>query len=69
MAKLTTLIVSEHNNNVRLSVTTIVNVTKDGLFTTTLPKEAVDKVQSYGIKLPINKKVMKGILVTQHFPV
>lgn len=60
MAKLTTLTVSEHNNNVRLSVTTIVNVTKDGLFTTTLPKEGVDKVQSYGIKLPINKKGNEG---------
>lgn len=60
MAKLTTLTVSEHNNNVRLSITTIVNVTKDGLFTTTLPKEEADKVQSYGIELPINKKGNRG---------
>ena len=60
MAKVTTLTVSEHNDDTRLSVTITVNVTKEGLFTTTLPKEGVDKVQLYGIKLPTNRIGKEG---------
>lgn len=60
MAKVTTLTISEHNDNTRLSVTTSVNVTKEGLFTTTLPKEDVDKIRLYGIKLPTNRIGKEG---------
>ena len=49
MAKLTTLNITEKNNNNSLSVTVSVNVTKEGLFTTTLSKVDVDKIHSYGL--------------------
>lgn len=52
MAALTTLNITEKNANNSLSVTVKVNVTKEGVFTTTLSKEDVDKIHSYGIKLP-----------------
>lgn len=52
MAALTTLNITEKNANNSLSVTAKVNVTKEGVFTTTLSKEDVDKIHSYGIKLP-----------------
>ena len=60
MAKLTTLNITEKNNNNSLSVTVSVNVTKEGLFTTTLSKEDVDKIHSYGIKLPVNRLGNEG---------
>jgi hypothetical protein len=60
MAKLTTLNITEKNNNNSLSVTVSVNVTKEGLFTTTLSKEDVDKIHSYGIKLPTNRLGNEG---------
>ena len=50
MAALTTLNITEKNANNSLSVTVKVNVTKEGVFTTTLSKEDVDKIHSYGIK-------------------
>lgn len=53
MAALTTLNITEKNANNSLSVTVKVNVTKEGVFTTTLSKEDVDKIHSYGIKLII----------------
>jgi hypothetical protein len=37
-----------------------VNVTKEGVFTTTLSKEDVDKIHSYGIKLPTNRLGNEG---------
>lgn len=43
MAALTTLNITEKNTNNSLSVTVKVNVTKEGVFTTTLSKEDVDK--------------------------
>lgn len=43
MAALTTLNITEKNANNSLSVTVKVNVTKEGVFTTTLSKEDVDK--------------------------
>lgn len=49
MAALTTLNITEKNANNSLSVTVKVNVTKEGVFTTTLSKEDVDKIHSYGI--------------------
>lgn len=55
MAALTTLNITEKNANNSLSVTVKVNVTKEGVFTTTLSKEDVDKIHSYGIKLPTNR--------------
>lgn len=46
MAALTTLNITEKNANNSLSVTVKVNVTKEGVFTTTLSKEDVDKIHS-----------------------
>lgn len=50
MAALTTLNITEKNANNSLSVTVKVNITKEGVLTTTLSKEDVDKIHSYGIK-------------------
>lgn len=60
MAKLTTLTIVGKNNNNSLYVTVDVNVTKEGLFTTTLSKKDVDKIHSYGIKLPVNRLGNEG---------
>lgn len=60
MGKLTTLTIAERNNNNSLSVTVVVNVTKDGLFTTTLSKEALSKIRSHGIELPTNRLGNEG---------
>ena len=60
MAALTTLNITEKNTNNSLSVTAKVNVTKEGVFTTTLSKEDVDKIHSYGIKLPANRLGNEG---------
>ena len=43
-----------------MSVTVAVNVTKDGLFTTTLSKEALTKIRSHGIELPTNRLGNEG---------
>lgn len=43
MAALTTLNITEKNANNSLSVTAKVNVTKEGVFTTTLSKEDVTR--------------------------
>jgi hypothetical protein len=54
MAALTTLNITEKNANNSLSVTVKVNVTKEGVFTTTLSKEDVDKIKrerAYNIDL------------------
>ena len=45
MAALTTLNITEKNANNSLSVTVKVNVTKEGVFTTTLSKEDVEQRQ------------------------
>ena len=60
MGKLTTLTIAERNNNNSLSVTVVINVTKDGMFTTTLSKEGLTKIHSYGIKLPTNRLGNEG---------
>lgn len=60
MAKLTTLTIKEKNDNNSLSVTVAVNVTKEGLFTTTLSKEDLDKIHSYKIKLPVSRLGNEG---------
>ena len=60
MAALTTLNITEKNANNSLSVTVKVNVTKEGVFTTTLSKEDMDKIHSYGIKLPTNRLGNEG---------
>ena len=60
MAALTTLNITEKNTNNSLSVTAKVNVTKEGVFTTTLSKEDVDKIHSYRIKLPTNRLGNEG---------
>lgn len=60
MAALTTLNITEKNANNSLSVTVKVNITKEGVLTTTLSKEDVDKIHSYGIKLPTNRLGNEG---------
>lgn len=60
MTTLTTLNITEKNANNSLSVTVKVNVTKEGVFTTTLSKEDVDKIHSYGIKLLTNRLGNEG---------
>lgn len=54
MAALTTLNITEKNANNSLSVTVKVNITKEGVLTTTLSKEDVDKIKqerAYNIDL------------------
>ena len=60
MAALTTLNITEKNANNSLSVTVKVNVTKEGVFTTTLSKEDVDKIHSYGIKMFLQPVIYFG---------
>lgn len=67
MAVLTTLNITEKNANNSLSVTVKVNVTKEGVLTTTLSKEDVDKIHSYGIKLPTNRLGNEGYFNSTSF--
>lgn len=61
MTTLTTLNITGKNANNSLSVTVKVNITKKkGMLTTTLSKEDVDKIHSYGIKLPTNRLGNEG---------
>lgn len=60
MTTLTTLNITGKNANNSLSVTVKVNITKKGVLTTTLSKEDVDKIHSYGIKLPTNRLGNEG---------
>ena len=67
MAVLTTLNITEKNDNNSLSVTVKVNITKKGVVTTTLSKEDVDKIRSYGIKLPTNRLGNEGYFNSTSF--
>ena len=60
MAALTTLNITEKNDNNSLSVTVKKKKKKKGVVTTTLSKEDVDKIHSYGIKLPTNRLGNEG---------
>ena len=58
MGKVTDLTITAFVDDIkreRVSFTTPVSVRKDGVFTTTLPKEAVTILESYGVKLDINR--------------
>ena len=55
MGKLTDIIVSIRTDKESISIKTPVSVTKDGRFTTTLPKEAVDTILEYGVTLKSNR--------------
>jgi len=55
MAKLTDIKIREKDGEQYIAIDTPVNVTKEGLFTTTLPKEAVDTLSQYGIKMDCNR--------------
>lgn len=67
MAVLTTLNITEKNDDNSLSVTVKVNITKKGVVTTTLSKEDVDKIRSYGIKLPTNRLGNEGYFNSTSF--
>ena len=55
MAKLTNIHFVKLVDGEKIVFNTTVNVTKEGLFTTTLPKEATDLLESYGPKLDLNR--------------
>lgn len=52
MAKLTDLRIVVLQDDEKIAFTTPVNVTKEGLFTTTLPPEARQAIAEYGLDLP-----------------
>lgn len=55
MAKVTDLWILVTKDDQKIDFQTPVNVTKDGIFTTTLPKEAVEKISEYGLELNRNR--------------
>lgn len=60
MAKLKDIKISAKNGEESIKIETTVNVTKDGLFTTTLPDEAVKVLEEYGISLKPNRVGRSG---------
>ena len=55
MAKLTDIWIQVSKDDQRIDFETAVNVTKEGIFTTTLPKDAVEKISEYGLELSRNR--------------
>lgn len=60
MAKLTDLIVNVITDNEKIHIVTPVTVTKEGLFTTTLPEESANLLRDYGLELKPNRAGRKG---------
>lgn len=60
MAKLKDIKISAKNGEESITIETTVNVTKDGLFTTTLPDDAVEVLEKYGISLKPNRVGRSG---------
>lgn len=60
MAKLIDLNVVEFFDNDRIQFKTPVSVTKEGIFTTTLPEPAVQKLREYGLKMDSNRLGREG---------
>lgn len=61
MPKLSSLTCSASNSTDRLSVTTEVNVTKDGMFTTTLNESDVKRIkEDFGLKMDSNRQGREG---------
>lgn len=60
MAKLTNLIVNVITNDERIHIVTPVSVTKEGLFTTTLPEESANLLRDYGMELRANRAGRAG---------
>ena len=60
MTKLTDLHIVKIFDNDRIVFDTPVSVTKDGMFTTTLPREAAETLESYGPKLDVNRAGRAG---------
>lgn len=60
MAKLTDLHIVKLFDDDRIVFDTPVSVTKDGMFTTTLPREAAETLESYGPKLDVNRAGRSG---------
>lgn len=55
MAKVTDLRINISENGEKIQFETPVNVTKEGIFTTTLPRNAVDEIEKYGLTLRTNR--------------
>ena len=55
MAKVTDLRINISENGEKIQFETPVNVTKEGIFTTTLPRNAVDEIEKYGVTLRTNR--------------
>lgn len=61
MGKLTDInIVARNDYGDKMEIITPVSVTKDGLFTTTLPEESVDKLLDYGVSMDKNRAGRTG---------
>lgn len=60
MAKLTNIHIVKLFDNDRIVFDTPVSVTKDGMFTTTLPKDVAEQLESYGPKLEVNRAGRAG---------
>lgn len=60
MAKLKDIKISAKNGEEGINIETTVNVTKDGLFTTTLPDDAVEVLEKYGMSLKPNRVGRSG---------
>ena len=55
MAKVTDIWIHVESNGQKIDFETPVNVTKEGVFTTTLPTNAVEQIQKYGLVLRNNR--------------
>lgn len=55
MSKVTDIWIHVEENGQKIDFETTVNVTKEGIFTTTLPKPAVNQLEEYGLKMEINR--------------
>ncbi len=55
MAKVTDLRINISENGEKIQFETPVNVTKEGIFTTTIPRNAVDEIEKYGVTLRTNR--------------
>ena len=55
MGRLTDIVVIVRTDKETISIKTPVSVSKDGRFTTTLPKEAIDTILQYGVTLKSNR--------------
>lgn len=60
MAKLTDIYVDVWCDDVALHIKTPVSVTKEGIFSTTLPESSVQELEKYGLPMEVNRNGRKG---------